>query len=914
LHAKRGSEELGVSEQNSSELRRVFELALAAAPADRSALLEHECAGDAELRRRIEAMLAAAEDDRFLGEATADMSPSSGTGAAPRSATDGFAALKEGPGTRIGPYKLLQLIGEGGFGSVFMAEQERPVSRKVALKVIKLGMDTRAVIARFEAERQALAMMDHPNIARVLDAGATEAGRPYFVMELCKGDPITTYCDKHGLGIRERLELFAQVCQAVQHAHSKGVIHRDLKPSNILVSSQDSKPSAKVIDFGIAKATASKLTEKTLFTEHRQLIGTPEYMSPEQAEGSLDIDTRTDVYSLGVLLYEMLTGSTPFDARGLRSAAYAEIQRIIRHVDPPKPSTRLSEATDTVASVAASRRTEPRKLGAIVRGELDWIVMKALDKDRTRRYETANSLAADVLRYLSGDAITAAPPSTTYRVRKFVSRHRAGVIAASVLLGVLILGIAGTSAGLVIANRQRALALSASASEAQQRKIAEARLVESQTTLRFIDEMLGSADPAALGKDVSVQSVLKRAAADIDARFKDRPLVAASLHGTIGRTYLGLGEMAPAEAHLRRVVEIRREQLGEDHEDTRRAINDLSLLMVKRGALYEGEKQLKSSIETNTRLFGHAHEITVTSMDILSGLYAMQNRAKDAEPLAREVVAARLAPAERDRPEAAEALNALGGIEADLGHFEESEKLFERAIELADRVSGPDHPYTLQTRSNFALALYTAAMQEEQAKPDLFLPRLNRAKDLNERVLQARTRLLGDEHPDTLTSMNNLASVYKSLGMPERAEPLQRKDLEISLRTLGEEHPDTIVSLGNLGNTLRGEHRCEEALPYLQRAVRAARKSLPKNNPGTAYNLGWLGSCLRDLGRYAEAEPMLLEAREIIVASRGEEHPIARQMALGLQTLYEAWDKAEPGKGHDAKSAEWKMRAESRKP
>jgi len=310
------------------------------------------------------------------------------------------APLNEGPGTRVGAYKLLQLIGEGGFGSVFMAEQERPVVRRVALKIIKLGMDTKQVVARFEAERQALAMMDHPGIAKVLDGGATDAGRPYFVMELVRGDPIVEFCDKNSLTVAARLELFAQVCAAVQHAHTKGIIHRDIKPSNILVSNQDGAWVIKVIDFGIAKATASRLTDKTIFTEQRQLIGTPEYMSPEQAEGSFDIDTRTDVYSLGVLLYELLTGSTPFDAKSLRAAAYGEVQRIIREDEPLKPSTRLSRNTDTLASIAAKRHAEPRRLGAIVRGDLDWIVMKCLEKDRTRRYETANGLAADIKRHL----------------------------------------------------------------------------------------------------------------------------------------------------------------------------------------------------------------------------------------------------------------------------------------------------------------------------------------------------------------------------------------------------------------------------------------------------------------------------------------------------------------------------------
>src|ERR1043165_8354136 len=375
-----------VIEQGAANLKQIFGEALDRPLSERSAYLDRACKGDPALRAQVEELLASAEKgDEFLRDATMESV-----------LREPKSARTEGPGTRIGAYKLLEEIGEGGFGSVFMAEQERPVRRVVALKIIKLGMDTKAVVGRFEQERQALAIMDHPHIAKVLDAGTTDTGRPYFVMELVKGDPITTYCDKHNLTIAERLELFTQVCQAVQHAHTKGVIHRDIKPSNILVTSQDGKPHARVIDFGIAKATNHRMTEKTLFTEFRQLIGTPEYMRPEQAEGGMDIAPRTDVYSLGALLYELLTGSTPFDGDTLRSAAFGELQRIIREVEPPKPSTRLHRSAAPTAAVAARRNIQPAKLGTLIRGELDWIVMKALEKDRGARYDSPGNLATDV--------------------------------------------------------------------------------------------------------------------------------------------------------------------------------------------------------------------------------------------------------------------------------------------------------------------------------------------------------------------------------------------------------------------------------------------------------------------------------------------------------------------------------------
>jgi serine/threonine protein kinase/WD40 repeat protein len=429
------------------------------------AFLDRVCEGDAEMRREVESLLAARTGKQVAtGGAARELAAAS---------TMRAAVITEGAGTVIGPYKLLQLIGEGGFGSVFLAEQTQPVRRRVAVKIIKLGMDTKQVIARFEAERQALALMDHPHIAKVLDGGATPltergGGRPYFVMEYVTGDPITTFANAHKLTIKDRLALFAQVCQAVQHAHMKGVIHRDIKPGNVLVSMTDGKPFAKVIDFGIAKATAGPggLTDKTLFTEHRQLIGTPEYMSPEQAEGNADIDTRTDVYALGVLLYELLTGLTPFDGQRLRSAAYGEMQRIIKEEEPPLPSLRLSRAAlassgSRVASAhdhhaAALARHIPASLTAAqLKGELDWIVMKALDKDRARRYETPNQLAADVQRHLIGEAVVAAPPSAAYRLQKFVRRNKGAVIAGSAITAVLLFGIAGTTFGLLSAQRQK---------------------------------------------------------------------------------------------------------------------------------------------------------------------------------------------------------------------------------------------------------------------------------------------------------------------------------------------------------------------------------------------------------------------------------------------------------------------------
>lgn len=468
--------------------KAVFQDVVEAEAGDRAELLARLCGADADLRREVQALLRAADSagDAFNAPAT---------GAAAAAAVRHDEII----GTTIGPYKVLELIGEGGFGAVYMVEQMRPVVRRVALKIIKLGMDTRQVIARFEAERQALAMMDHPNIARVLDAGATDTGRPFFVMELVRGIPITRYCDENGLTPRQRLELFIPVCLAVQHAHTKGIIHRDIKPSNVLVTVADGRPIAKVIDFGIAKATGRRLTDKTLFTEFRQLIGTPEYMSPEQAEThGVDVDARTDIYSLGVLLYELLTGTTPFDSRRLRSASFDELHRIIREEEPQRPSIRVSRShtgaprspdrsPTSLESVARCRGTDPHQLSRSLRGELDWIILRAIDKDRSRRYETANALAQDIQRFLRDEPVYAGPPSAAYRLRKFIRRNRVAFSAGVAILAALVFGLGAALYGLSRASQERNEKEEAYLAEAGHRLAAENARTAEEEARRLAD-------------------------------------------------------------------------------------------------------------------------------------------------------------------------------------------------------------------------------------------------------------------------------------------------------------------------------------------------------------------------------------------------------------------------------------------
>ena len=511
--------------------------------AERAAYLNDACRGDASLRARVEKLLRAHDQVGAFLETPALPAP-------------GVAAvqsepLTEKPGDRIGPYKLLQQIGEGGCGVVYMAEQEQPIHRRVAVKIIKAGMDTRAVIARFEAERQALALMDHPNIARVLDAEATETGRPYFVMELVRGIKITEYCDQNKLSTSQRLELFVQVCHALQHAHQKGIIHRDVKPSNILVTMHDGAPMPKVIDFGIAKATGQRLTDKTLFTAFEQFIGTPAYMSPEQAQMSTqDVDTRSDIYALGVLLYELLTGHTPFDQEELVAAGLDEMRRIIREQQPQRPSTRLSTlAAADQTTVAQCRQSEHPQLIHLVRGDLDWIVMRCLEKDRTRRYATANSLAEDVLRHLRSEPVTARPPSRLYQFQKMVQRNKAGFAAAALVTAALVLGLGFALWALA---KERVARRQALAAEHK----AQAEAGKSQQVARFLKDMLHGVGPsAALGRDTTMlREILDKTAERVGKDLKGQPEVEAELRTTLGDVYQALGKYAQAEGMYRNAL------------------------------------------------------------------------------------------------------------------------------------------------------------------------------------------------------------------------------------------------------------------------------------------------------------------------------------------------------------------------
>jgi eukaryotic-like serine/threonine-protein kinase len=661
---------------NADQLIELFNEAKAKpSGAERERFLAEACGQDPQLKEQIVSLLgaeAAYGDSDFLKRTPLIRST---------------ALVTEKPGDRIGRYKLLQQLGEGGCGVVYMAEQEEPVRRRVALKVIKLGMDTKSVIARFEAERQALALMDHPNIAKVLDAGATETGRPFFVMELVRGIKVTDYCDQNNHSTEQRLELFTQVCRAVQHAHQKGIIHRDLKPSNILVTLHDGVPVPKVIDFGIAKATSDqRLTDKTVFTAFEQFIGTPAYMSPEQAEMSgLDIDTRSDIYSLGVLLYELLTGRTPLDADELLRSGMSEMRRKIRETEPPRPSTRLStmHAAD-LSTIAKHRQAEAPRLIHLVRGDLDWIVMKCLEKDRARRYETSNGLAADIERYLSSEPIAARPPSGFYRLQKMVRRNKAAFTAAAAIAVMLIVGV-------VVSTWQAVRATS------EKRRADEQAAIATSIT-RYLQQMLGSITPSS-GKsfDYTVRQLLDDYAADLEKQLPNHPEVEAALQTTLGESYAVLGERDKAQNHLSRALELRRRAFGENHEKYAESLVECAQPNANPpNTLAAREVELRQALSIY-RARGIGGGPVIRALRVLAWNLTSQSRDWDAakwndvELVAKEaLMEARKFPG-TNFTEMASVLQSWASSKLALGHYAEAEMIVREALAL-DLKLRPDHP------------------------------------------------------------------------------------------------------------------------------------------------------------------------------------------------------------------------------
>ena len=735
-------------------------------------------------------------------------------------------------------YKLLEELGSGGMGVVYKAEQLKPVKRSVALKIIKLGMDTRQVVARFETERQALAIMDHPNIAKVFDGGSTEPGRPYFVMELVRGVPITEYCDKHKLTTRERLELYIQVCQAVQHAHQKGVIHRDLKPSNILVVVQEDKPIPKIIDFGIAKATEHSLTEKTLFTEQGQLIGTPEYMSPEQAEMSgLDVDTRTDIYSLGVMLYELLVGVLPFDPETLRKSGFGEIQRIIRETDPPKASTRLSNLGDTQTSIAEHRKTDVASLHRELKGDLDWITMKAMAKDRTQRYASASELEADIERYIRHEPVVAGPPSALYRIKKYIRRHKVGVAAAALVILAMIIGITGTSIGLV------------KATKAEKKASEEAETA--QQVSDFLVELFKVSDPGeARGNSITAREILDKGAGKIDKELDAQPRIQSRLMETMGRVYRNLGLYTQAAPILEKSLSLKRRVYGEEHLEVATSLHTLAVLYDTQGKYQEAESLFRQSLAIKEKIFGQDHPEVARSLNSIAVVNWNQGKYAEAEPLFQRSLAIKEKALGPDDPEVGNTLTNLGALYHQQNKYEEAEPLLKRALSISEKALGLDHPDVAASLNNLG-SLYEDMGKREEAEP------------LYERSLAIWEKALGPEHSDVGIVLHNLANLYRDQGKYNKAEPYYLRSLAIFQRALGEEHPYVAYSFRECANLYRDQGKHREAEILYQRSLEIFVKSVGENHLNVAEILEQYALLLRKIDRTDDAEKMEDRAKAI---------------------------------------------------
>jgi serine/threonine protein kinase len=738
-------------------------------------------------------------------------------------------------------------------GEVYRAEQIHPIRRTVALKVIKRGMDTQEVITRFEAERQALALMNHPCIAKVFEAGSTPHGRPYFVMEFVQGEPINTYCDKHKLTTRQRLELFIPLCEGIQHAHQKAIIHRDLKPSNVIVTIQDNKPVPKIIDFGVAKATAQKLTEKTMYTALGALIGTPEYMSPEQAEMTgANVDTRTDVYALGVILYELISGALPFEPQELRKAGFEGIVRMLREQDPVRPSTKVSTLGDRSTEVAKRRRTVPDRLRGSLRGDLDWITMKALEKDRTRRYGSAADLASDLLRYLRHEPVLASPPSAPYRVRKFVRRHRMGVSFAGVVVALL------TGLALTMTVQARRVARERDRANVE----AERANREAQTSDRvseFLVSVFKVSDPGeARGNSITAREVLDNGALRIQRELNDQPLLRAKMMDAMGRVYQNLGLYTMAESLLVGALGLRQTHLGEEHLDTVESLSQLGWLRQSQGRLDEARSIHEQALDVRQRELGAEHVDTAWS------------------------------------------LYYLGSAQSQSGEFTQARELLERALPIFERELGPDHQAVAWCVNDIGLSRGNAG-DFASALPSV------------ERALEIREKTLGPDHFDVGTAHVNIGWILMEMDRLSEARPHLENGAAIIEKSLGPNHVRLGATLDNLGDLLRRLGDYEGARRELYRAREVFDESVGSEHYYYSYVLQDLARLARDTQEYAEADSLFRRTLEIREKTMEPTHAHIAETLEEHAALLRDMDRVEEAVTMEARAKATRAKLEQRR-
>jgi eukaryotic-like serine/threonine-protein kinase len=843
------------------EIRDVLERALELAPDQRPAFLDQACGSDQPLRQEVEAMLSN-EDvlSGFLQSAPLGDGLAGGLIANLEGMVSG-SALQAGQ-LFAERFQLVRKLGEGGMGQVWLADQTSPVRRQVALKLIKAGMYDEAVVQRFQAERQSLAIMDHPAIAKVFDAGTTPQGQPYFVMEYVPGLPITEYCDGKKLKIRDRLELFIQVCEGVQHAHQKAIIHRDLKPANILVVEVDGRPAPRIIDFGLAKATTPQVEGESLFTQLGHFVGTPGFMSPEQADprvqkgvqdGVQDIDTRTDVYSLGVVLYVLLAGLQPFETKQRQKPPLDEWLRKLREEDPPSPSNKVSTTRDTSSATAEARGTEPKQLVNLLRGDLDWITMKALEKDRARRYGTPSELAADIRGYLDNRPVAARPASAGYRLRKYVRRHRVtvGVAAGLVLL------LAGFSVLQALQLRR----ITRERDRANQERDRANRERDRATRITdFMTGMFKVSDPnLARGNSVTAREILDKASNDMSTGLAKDPDAQSQMMQVMANTYSNLGLYARAHELAQSALNARLSLHGPDDPETLKSMAKLGSILLREGHYPEAEKLERQALAGERRIPGADPSLTIETMGYLAYIQLKQGRYDDAEKLLREAIEVGTRRLGSEDPQVLQATSFLGMALLDQARYVEAEQDFRLLLDVERRVLGPDDPRTLTTIGNLAIVV------ENQG-------RFAEAESLYRDVLAAQGRVYGPGNAATAFTMENLADLLIRQGRPADAEKLSREALAIRLRVHGPEHPDTLVSKINLSDELFREGHIHEAEKLQRETLATQIRVLGPEDPNSLICRTDLARTLTREGHYEEAEKIAREAYDIELRTLGPQH------------------------------------------